>query len=167
MQPMPSGDVKQDRPADRIKGLLAVVVPAFGLLRVGERDAKFFQRLFLLGAQFPIAVLTVKDVPLMDVGRPLVQMERPVQDVDMGTEAALKFLIKLIDDGKEAYPARRILPSCRSGRYFPPGRSCCFSASPPRCGCARCAGFSHSGRSELPHGQNNARSSTSARFPQS
>ena len=37
----------------------------------------------------------------MDVGRPLVQMERPVQDVDMGTEAALKFLIKLIDDGKE------------------------------------------------------------------
>ena len=25
-------------------------------------------------------------------------MERPVQDVDMGTEAALKFLIKLIDD---------------------------------------------------------------------
>ena len=101
MQPMPSGDVKQDRPADRIKGLLAVVVPAFGLLRVGERDAKFFQRLFLLGGQFPIAVLTVKDVPLMDVGRPLVQMERPVQDVDMGTEAALKFLIKLIDDGKE------------------------------------------------------------------
>ena len=78
MQPMPSGDVKQDRPADRIKGLLAVVVPAFGLLRVGERDAKFFQRLFLLGAQFPVAVLTVKDVPLMDVGRPLVQMERPV-----------------------------------------------------------------------------------------
>ena len=85
MQPMPSGDVKQDRPADRIKGLLArikgllaVVVPAFGLLRVGERDAQFFQRLFLLGTQFPVAVLTVKDVPLMDVGRPLVQMERPV-----------------------------------------------------------------------------------------
>ena len=78
MQPMPSGDVKQNRPADRIKGLLAVVVPAFGLLRVGERDAQFFQRLFLLGTQFPVAVLTVKDVPLMDVGRPLVQMERPV-----------------------------------------------------------------------------------------
>ena len=77
MQPMPSGDVKQDRSADRIKGLLAVVVPAFGLLRVGERDAKFFQRLFLLGAQFPIAVLTVKDVPLMDVGRPLVQIGAP------------------------------------------------------------------------------------------
>ena len=98
---MPSGDVKQDRPADRIKGLLAVVVPAFGLLRVGERDAKFFQRFFLLGTQFPVAVLTVKDVPLMDVGRPLVQMERPVQDVDMGTEAAFKFLIELIDNGKE------------------------------------------------------------------
>lgn len=78
MQPMPSGDVKQDRPADRIKGLLAVVVPAFGLLRVGERDAQFFQRLFLLGTQFPVAVLTVENMTLMDVGCPLVQMERPV-----------------------------------------------------------------------------------------
>ena len=27
--------------------------------------------------------------------------KRQVQDVDMGTEAALKFLIKFIDDGKE------------------------------------------------------------------
>src|SRR5699024_11941109 len=83
--------------SDLIKGLLAVVVPAFGLLRVGERDAKFLQRLFLLGTQLPVAVLTVKDVPLMDVGRPLVQMERPVQDVDMRTDAALTCLIKLID----------------------------------------------------------------------
>ena len=52
-----------------------------GLLRrclLYTSDAKFFQRLFLLGAQFPVAVLAVKDVPLMDVGRPLVQMERPV-----------------------------------------------------------------------------------------
>ena len=63
---MPSCDVKQNRPANRIKGLLAVVVPAFGLLRVWERDAQFFQRLFLLGTQFPVAVLTIKDVPLMD-----------------------------------------------------------------------------------------------------
>ena len=34
-------------------------------------------------------------------GRPLVPMERPVQDVDVGTEAAFKFLIELIDNGKE------------------------------------------------------------------
>ena len=33
--------------------------------------------------------------------RDSVQMERPVQDVDMGTEAAFKFLIELIDNGKE------------------------------------------------------------------
>ena len=78
---MPSGDVKQERPADRIKGLLAVVVPAFGLLRVGERDAQFFQRLFLLGTQLPISVLTVKDMPFMDMGSSLVQMERPINDV--------------------------------------------------------------------------------------
>ena len=78
MQPMPLRDVKQDRPADRIEGLLPVVVPTFWLIRVRERDAQFLQRFLLLGTQFPVAVLTVKDVPLMDVGRPLVQMERPV-----------------------------------------------------------------------------------------
>ena len=78
MQTMPLCDVKQNRPADRIKSLFPVVMPAFGLIRVGEWDAKFFQRLFLLGTQFPVAVLTVKDVPLMNVGRPLVQMERPI-----------------------------------------------------------------------------------------
>ena len=49
MQAMPPCDVKQHCPADRIKGLLAVVVAAFGLLRVRERDTQFFQRLFLLG----------------------------------------------------------------------------------------------------------------------
>src|SRR5699024_10473883 len=88
MQTMPAADVKKQCPADGIKGLLAVIVPAFGLVRFWERDAKFFQRLLLLGTQFPVAVLTVKDVPLMNVGRGFVQMKRPI-NVDMGTEAAV------------------------------------------------------------------------------
>ena len=50
---------KKQCPADGIKGLLAVIVPAFGLVRFWERDAKFFQRLLLLGTQFPVAVLTM------------------------------------------------------------------------------------------------------------
>ena len=78
-------------------------MPAFWLVRVRERDAQFLQCLLLLGAQFPVAVLAVKHMALMDVGRPLVQMERPVQDVDMGTEAALEFLIELVDDTKERF----------------------------------------------------------------
>ena len=78
MQPMPLCDVKQNRPADRIEGLFPIVMPAFWLIRVRERDAQFLQRLFLLGTQFPVAVLTVEHMALMDMGRPLVQMERPV-----------------------------------------------------------------------------------------
>ena len=78
MQPMPLCDVKQDRPADRIEGLFPVVVPAFWLVLVRERDAQFLQRLLLLGTQFPVAVLAVKHMALVDVGRPLVQMKRPV-----------------------------------------------------------------------------------------
>ncbi|ERI75979.1 hypothetical protein CLOSYM_02910 [[Clostridium] symbiosum ATCC 14940] len=103
MQAMPLCDVKQNRPADCIKGLLAVVAPAFWLVWVWERDTQFLQRLFLLGAEFAVSVLTVKDMMLMDGGRTLVQMERPVQDVDMGTETALKFLIKLVDDAKKRF----------------------------------------------------------------
>ena len=78
MQPMPLCDVKQDRPADRIEGLFPVVVPAFWLVLVRERDTQFLQRLLLLGTQFPVAVLAVKHMALVDVGRPLVQMKRPV-----------------------------------------------------------------------------------------
>ena len=78
MQPMPLRDVKQDRPTDCIEGLFPVVVPAFWLVRVRERDAQFLQRLLLLGTQFPVAVFTVEHMALMDVGRPLVQMERPI-----------------------------------------------------------------------------------------
>ncbi len=85
-------------------------MPAFRLVRIRERNAQFLQCFFLLGAQLPIAVLTVKHMALMDMGRTLIQMERPVQDVDMGTEPALEFLIKLVDDTKAVLPAGRTLP---------------------------------------------------------
>ena len=37
MQAMPAADVKKQCPADGVKGLLAVIVPAFGLVRFWER----------------------------------------------------------------------------------------------------------------------------------
>ena len=49
MQPMPFGNIKQDRPADRIESLFSVVVLSFWLLRFRERDTQFLQCLFLLG----------------------------------------------------------------------------------------------------------------------
>ena len=91
------GDLKKKLPADRVKGLLSVVIPALGLVRGGKGDTQGLQRLFLLGAKFAVFVLAVKDMTLMDMRCPLVQMERPVQNMDVRTEAFFKFLVKFTD----------------------------------------------------------------------
>ena len=98
MHSMFAADVKEQRPAYCIKGLLAVVVFALGFTRIGQFKAQFLQRLFLLGTQLPIPVFTVKHMAFMDVGRTLIQMQRPVQNVDMRTKAPFKLLVKFADD---------------------------------------------------------------------
>ena len=101
MHPMLAADVKEQRAAYCIKCLLAVVVFALGLTRIRQLKAQFLQRLFLLGAQFPIPVFAVKHMALMDVGRTLIQMQRPVQNVDMGAKAPFKLLIKFADNERQ------------------------------------------------------------------
>ena len=91
-------DVKEHRPAYCIKSLFSVVVFALGFTRIRQFKAQFLQRLFLLGAQLPIPVFAVKHMALMDVGRTLIQMQRPVQNVDMGTKAPFKLLVKFADN---------------------------------------------------------------------
>ena len=49
MDAMPPADVKEHGAADGIKGLLAVVMLAFWLIRVRQGNPQFLQRLFLLG----------------------------------------------------------------------------------------------------------------------
>ena len=98
MHPMFAADVKEHRSANCIKGLLAVVVFALGLTRIRQLKTQFLQRLFLLGTQLPIPVFAVKYMALMDVGRTLIQMQRPVQNVDMGTKAPFKLLVKFADN---------------------------------------------------------------------
>ena len=71
---------------------------ALGLTRIRQLKAQFFQRLFLLGAQLPIPIFTVKHMAFMDVGRALIQMQRPVQNVDMRTKAPFKLLVKFADN---------------------------------------------------------------------
>ena len=73
---------KKFRDATRAAGCierdLAVVVAAKGLVWLWQFKAKCFQRFFLLWGNFTIFILTVEHMALMDVGRPLVQMERPI-----------------------------------------------------------------------------------------
>ncbi len=45
----------------------------------------------------------------MDMGSTLVQMKRPIQNVDMGTEAFFKFLIELTDHQNESFRRYRFL----------------------------------------------------------
>ena len=95
---MPFCNLEQHFPAGGIKGDLAVVAAAEGLVRVGQLEAQCFQCLFLLGRNFAVLVLAVEHMALMDVGRAFVQMQRPVQNMNMIAKFALEFLDKLGDD---------------------------------------------------------------------
>ena len=98
IQPMPLGDFKQHFPAGGIKGDFAVVAAAEGLVRVGQLEAQCFQCLFLLGSNLAVLVLTVEHMALVDVGRAFIQMQRPVQHMNMVAEFSLELLDELGDD---------------------------------------------------------------------
>ena len=100
-QPMPFGDFKQHFPTGGIKGDLAVVAAAEGLVRVRQVEAQCFQCLFLLGCHLAVLILTVEHMALMDVGRAFVQMQRPVQYMNVFAEFSLKLLNELCDDAQQ------------------------------------------------------------------
>ena len=85
-QPVPFCNLKQHLPAGGIKGDLAVVAAAEGLVRVGQVKAQRFQRLFLLGSHLAVLVLAVEHMTLVDVGCAFVQMQCPVQHMNMFAE---------------------------------------------------------------------------------
>ena len=93
--------------------------------------------------------------------------EAPNPECEYGNRSAVQTPHKTPGQCSREYPGKPTAPSCRSGRYSPPGRSCCFSGDPLRSGCVPCDGFSRSGRFELPHGRRNAPNNTSVRFLQS
>ena len=95
---MPLGDFKQHFPAGGIKGDFAVIPAAEGLVRVGQVEAQRFQRLFLLGCHLTILVLTVEHMTLMDVGSAFIQMQCPVQHMNMVAILGFERLDELGDD---------------------------------------------------------------------
>ena len=98
IQPMPLGNFKQHFPAGCIEGDLAVVAAAEGLVRVGQVEAQCFQCLFLLGSNLAVLVLTVEHMALVDVGRAFIQMQRPVQHMNMVAILGFERLDELGDD---------------------------------------------------------------------
>ena len=97
-QPMPLGNLKQHFPTGGIKGDLAIVAAAEGLSRVGQVKAQCFQRLFLLGSYLAVLVLAVEHMTLVDVGRTFVQMQCPVQHMNVFAKLGLELLNELGDD---------------------------------------------------------------------
>jgi len=94
-QTMPFCNLEQHLPAGGIKGDLAVVAAAEGLVWVGQVETQCFQCLFLLRSDLAVLVFAVEHMTLMDVGCAFVQMQCPVQQMNMSAEALMKFGHKL------------------------------------------------------------------------
>ena len=95
---MPLGNLEQHLPTGGIESDLAVVAAADGLVRVRQFKPQRFQRLFLLGSYLAIPVLTVEHMTLVDVRSTFVQMQRPVQHMNMVAILGLELLDELGDD---------------------------------------------------------------------
>ena len=95
---MPLCNLKQHLPAGGIKGDFAVVPAAEGLVRVRQFKAQCFQRLFLLGCHLTMLVLTVEHMTFVDVRCALIQMQCPVQYMNVVAILGFERLDELGDD---------------------------------------------------------------------
>ena len=100
---MAFGNLEQHRAAGGIKSDLAVIITSKRLVRLWQFKAKCFQCLFLLGCDFTILVLAVKHMAFMDVRRSLIQMQSPIQNVNVLAETLVELVHKLCGDLKEFF----------------------------------------------------------------
>ena len=100
-QTMPFCNLEQHLPAGSIKGDFAVVAAAERLVRVGQVEAQHFQCLFLLGSHLTVLVLAVEHMTLMDMGCALIQMQCPVQHMNVVAILGLELLDELCDDAQQ------------------------------------------------------------------
>ena len=91
-------NLKQHFSTGGIEGDFAVVAAAEGLVRVGQFEAQCFQCLFLLGCHLAVFVLAVEYMTFMDVRCALIQMQCPVQYMNVFAEFSLEILNELGDD---------------------------------------------------------------------
>ena len=95
---MPLGNLKQHFSAGGIKGDLAVVAAAEGLVRVGQVEAQRFQCLFLLRCHLAVLVLAIEHMTLVDVRSAFIQMQCPVQHMNVVAKLGLELINKLCDE---------------------------------------------------------------------
>ena len=98
---MPFRNLEQHLSAGGIKGDLAVVAAAEGLVRVGQFKSQRFQCLFLLGCHLTVLVFAVEHMTLVDVGCAFVQMQCPVQHMNMVAILGFELLDELCDDAQQ------------------------------------------------------------------
>ena len=91
-------NLKQHFSTGGIEGNLAVVAAAEGLVRVGQLEAQCFQCLFLLGCHLAVLVFAVEHMTFMDVRCALIQMQCPVQYMNVFAEFSLELLNELCDE---------------------------------------------------------------------
>ena len=98
---MPFCNLEQHFPTGGIKGDFAVVPAAEGLFRVGQFKAQCFQCLFLLWSDLAVLVFAVEHMTLVDVGCAFVQMQCPVQHMNMVAILGFELLDELCDDAQQ------------------------------------------------------------------
>ena len=95
--------IKKQCAADGIKSFLSVVgFPCF-LCRIRKFKTKFLQCFFLLRGKLPILVLTIKNVPFVDMGRTFIHVQRPVKDMDMFTKPFFHLSQKICHNQKQDF----------------------------------------------------------------
>ena len=95
---MPLGNLEQHLPAGCIKGDLAVISVTERLVWVRQLKTQRFQCLFLLRCYLAILVLAVEHMTFVDMGCAFIQMQRPVQHMNVFAKLGLELLNELRDD---------------------------------------------------------------------
>ena len=91
-------DVQKKGTAHAVKGDLSVVESAGFLVGLRQWNTQRFQRLFLLGLTLAVAVFNVEHLPGVDVRAGFVEVQRPVQHMNVLAEAFLDGGYKLLND---------------------------------------------------------------------
>ena len=100
---MAFGNLKQHRAAGCIKCDLAVVVASKGLVWFWQFKTQCFQCLFLLRSNLSILVFTVKHMAFVDVRRTFIQMQGPIQNVNVFAETLMELIHKFCGDLKKFF----------------------------------------------------------------
>ena len=103
LQSVLPANIEQQSPAGGIIDHFSVVVATQLLVRLRQFKAKGFQSFLLLGTKLPVLIFTVKDMTFMDVRRAFINVQCPVQNVDMGAEASFQLRKKFRSHQKEGF----------------------------------------------------------------